>query len=72
MRRMRCWTSGWRSARLRVGDPSDATQEVIRAQQASRDPLSEQEQARSRRIDTHDAGSLDSLVEAIRQHLPGV
>ncbi|EIK53099.1 hypothetical protein YO5_02698 [Stutzerimonas stutzeri TS44] len=54
------------------GDPSDATQEVIRAQQASRDPLSEQEQSRSRRIDTHDAGSLDSLVEAIRQHLPGV
>lgn len=54
------------------GDPSDATQEVIRAQQAGRDPLSEQEQSRSRRIDTHDAGSLDSLVEAIRQHLPGV
>ncbi|MHB1370811.1 MAG: bifunctional aminoglycoside phosphotransferase/ATP-binding protein, partial [Pseudomonadaceae bacterium] len=63
----------WLAQRQAEGsDPSDATQEVIRAQQASRDPLSEQEQARSRRIDTHDAGSLDRLVEAIRQHLPGV
>nr|WP_272890909.1 bifunctional aminoglycoside phosphotransferase/ATP-binding protein [Stutzerimonas sp. S1] len=54
------------------GDPSDATMEVIRAQQASREPLSESEQALSRRIETHDAGSLDNLLEAIRQHLPGV
>lgn len=53
-------------------DPSDATIEVVRAQQASREPLTEAELLLSRRIDTHDASSLDKLVDAIRQRLPGL
>ncbi|MEO4045831.1 AAA family ATPase [Pseudomonas sp. CAU 1711] len=53
-------------------DPSDATLEVIQAQQASRDALSADEQAHSRRVDTHQAASLDGLVESIRQRLPGL
>lgn len=54
------------------GDPSDATLEVVQAQQASREPLTESEQLLSRRVDTPDAGSLDQLVAAIRQRLPGL
>lgn len=54
------------------GDPSDATMAVIKAQQASRDPLSESEQLLNRQIDTPEAGSLDALVSAIRQRLPGL
>lgn len=54
------------------GDPSDATMEVIRAQQLSREPLSEGEQLLNRRIDTPDADSLDTVVSAIRQRLPGL
>ncbi|WP_068829608.1 bifunctional aminoglycoside phosphotransferase/ATP-binding protein [Pseudomonas sp. BMS12] len=53
-------------------DPSDATLEVIQAQQAGRDELDEDEAAHSRRVDTHQAASLDSLVERIRQRLPGI
>ncbi|MNP61979.1 hypothetical protein D3C76_1572160 [compost metagenome] len=54
------------------GDPSDATLEVVRAQLASREPLDAAEQARSKRIDTDQAASLDGLVKHIRQHLPTV
>jgi uncharacterized protein len=54
------------------GDPSDATLAVINAQQASREPLSESEQLLNRQIDTPEAGSLDLLVGAIRQRLPGL
>ncbi|BAN50601.1 bifunctional aminoglycoside phosphotransferase/ATP-binding protein [Metapseudomonas resinovorans] len=54
------------------GDPSDATMEVVRAQLATREPLDAGEQARSKRIDTDQAASLDGLVEHIRQHLPSV
>lgn len=54
------------------GDPSDATLEVIHAQQASREPLTDSEQLLSRRIDTPDAASMDQLVAAIRQRLPGL
>ncbi|WP_271409198.1 bifunctional aminoglycoside phosphotransferase/ATP-binding protein [Pseudomonas sp. Q1-7] len=54
------------------GDPSDATLEVVRAQLANREPLNASEQTQSKRIDTHQASSLDDLVKLIRQHLPGV
>ncbi|OYW90164.1 MAG: hypothetical protein B7Z23_10480, partial [Pseudomonadales bacterium 32-61-5] len=53
-------------------DPSDATMEVVKAQQVSREPLSESEQLLSRRLDTPDAASLDNLLAAIRQRLPGL
>jgi aminoglycoside phosphotransferase family enzyme/predicted kinase len=54
------------------GDPSDATMAVIKAQQASREPLTDSEQLLSRQIDTPDVQSLDNLVSAIRQRLPGL
>lgn len=63
----------WLTQRRAQGtDPSDATMEVVRAQQASREPLSEAEQQLSRRVDTQEAASLDELVAAIRQRLPGL
>ena len=63
----------WLTQRQAAGnDPSDATIEVVRAQQANREPLSEAELLLSRRVDTHDATSLDTLVAAIRQRLPGL
>lgn len=54
------------------GDPSDATMAVIKAQQAGREPLTEREQLLSRQINTPEAGSLDNLVSAVRQRLPGL
>ncbi|TBU95795.1 AAA family ATPase [Stutzerimonas kirkiae] len=54
------------------GDPSDATLSVIKAQQAAREPLTKEELANSRHVDTPDAASLDSLVTAIRKHLPEI
>lgn len=64
--------AGWLEQRQAEGtDPSDATLDVIRAQQAGRDGLDEYEQAHGTRIDTHQASSLDTLVERIRQSLPG-
>ncbi|PKL99822.1 MAG: hypothetical protein CVV19_06015 [Gammaproteobacteria bacterium HGW-Gammaproteobacteria-9] len=63
----------WLAQRQTEGvDPSDATMEVVHAQQASREALSESERLHSRRVDTQDAGSLDELVASIRQHLPGL
>jgi hypothetical protein len=63
----------WLAQRQAEGlDPSDATMEVVHAQQASREGLSESERLHSRRVDTQDAGSLDELVASIRQHLPGL
>jgi len=63
----------WLAQRQAQGaDASDATMEVIRAQQANREALSEAEQLLSRRVDTHEAASLDDLVAAIRQRLPGL
>src|SRR5690606_11870488 len=62
----------WLAQRQAEGsDPSDATMEVVKAQQASREPLSESERLLSRRLDTADASSLVSLLAAIRQRLPG-
>ncbi|WP_448682940.1 bifunctional aminoglycoside phosphotransferase/ATP-binding protein [Pseudomonas nicosulfuronedens] len=65
--------AGWLAQRQSEGnDPSDATLEVIRAQLASRDELSAEEQQHSKRVDTPDAASLDALVASIRQRLPGL
>jgi len=63
----------WLAQRQAEGlDPSDATMEVVRAQQASREPLSDSERLHSCRVQTQDAGSLDELVANIRQRLPGL
>ncbi|UYP31390.1 bifunctional aminoglycoside phosphotransferase/ATP-binding protein [Pseudomonas sp. Z8(2022)] len=65
--------AGWLEQRQNEGkDPSDATLEVIRSQQANREPLDADELAHSKRVDTHEGASLDSLVERIRQRLPGL
>ncbi|MVW76617.1 bifunctional aminoglycoside phosphotransferase/ATP-binding protein [Pseudomonas xionganensis] len=65
--------AGWLAQRQAQGqDPSDATLEVIQAQQATREALSTEEQAHSKRVDTHDSTSLDSLIERIRQRLPNL
>jgi predicted kinase len=65
--------AGWLQQRQAAGtDPSDATLAVIEAQQASREALNDDEQAHSKRVDTHDNASLDSLIESIRQRLPGL
>ncbi|MDG9884027.1 AAA family ATPase [Pseudomonas sp. GD04058] len=53
-------------------DPSDATLEVIAAQQVSRDPLNAEEQLHSKRVETNESDSLDKLIEQIRQRLPGL
>ncbi|MNH38315.1 hypothetical protein D3C73_1563370 [compost metagenome] len=53
-------------------DPSDATLEVVEAQQASREPLTAEELLQSKRVETNESGSLDQLVEQIRQRLPGL
>lgn len=53
-------------------DPSDATLEVVKTQQASREPLSAQELVQSTRVDTQSAGSMDQVIEQIRQRLPGL
>jgi predicted kinase len=54
------------------GDPSDANMDVVRTQQASREPLSEDELVHSKRVDTNESASLDSLITRIRQRLPGL
>ena len=54
------------------GDPSDATMAVVQAQQAAREPLSESELLLERKISTPESGSLDTLVNDIRQRLPGL
>ena len=46
--------------------------EVIEAQQASREPLNEAELIHSKRVDTNESASLDSLITRIRQRLPGL
>jgi aminoglycoside phosphotransferase family enzyme/predicted kinase len=53
-------------------DPSDATLEVIAAQQASREALTADEALHTKRVETNESGSLDKLVEQIRQRLPGL
>jgi uncharacterized protein len=53
-------------------DPSDATLEVVKAQQASREPLDAQELVNSTRIDTQEASGMDQVIDQIRQRLPGL
>ena len=48
------------------------TEAVIQAQHAGREALSDAELLQSKRVDTHDAASLDSLIERIRHYLPGL
>ena len=63
--------AAWLAERQAEGrDPSDATLAVIQAQEAGREPLRDEELPHSGRIDTHDAASLNGLVERIRQQLP--
>ncbi|MGK9067546.1 bifunctional aminoglycoside phosphotransferase/ATP-binding protein [Stutzerimonas chloritidismutans] len=63
----------WLAQRQADGrDPSDATLEVVNAQQANREPLTDAEHLLARRVDTPDAGSLDEVVAAIRSKLPGL
>ena len=40
--------------------------------QVTREALSDAELLQSKRVDTHDAASLDSLIERIRHYLPGL
>lgn len=61
----------WLAQRQAEGrDPSDATLAVVKAQQASREPLSEDERQHSKPVETHLEASLEELVERIRQRLP--
>ena len=53
-------------------DPSDATLEVVKAQQASREPLNAEELPHCKRVDTQESASMDQLIEQIRQRLPGI
>jgi len=53
-------------------DPSDATLEVIEAQTRNRDPLSGEERLAAKEVNTHEARSVDAVVEAIRNRLPGL
>ncbi|MFW0756233.1 bifunctional aminoglycoside phosphotransferase/ATP-binding protein [Pseudomonas sp. H11T01] len=53
-------------------DPSDATMAVIEAQQASREALTAVEILCSKRVETNESGTLDTVVAQIRQRLPGL
>lgn len=50
-----------------VNDPSDATLDIIKAQQQHREPLTQSEQQQAISIDTSDAQAVGSLVELIRK-----
>ena len=64
---------GWLAHRQSIGtDPSDATIEVVKAQQVSREALGADEVLRSKRVETHNSKSLDTLIADIRQRLPGL
>lgn len=65
--------AGWLQQRQSENtDPSDATLEVVKAQLASREPLSAEETLLSKRVETNESGSLDKLVRQIRDRLPGL
>jgi aminoglycoside phosphotransferase family enzyme/predicted kinase len=64
---------GWLAQRQAENeDPSDATMEVIEAQLANREPLTDDEKLRSRHVETNLSSDLDKLVTDIRQYLPGL
>jgi aminoglycoside phosphotransferase family enzyme/predicted kinase len=63
--------AGWLEQRRLAGnDPSDATMDVVHAQQASREALSEDELLHSKHVETHESASLDNLITRIRKRLP--
>lgn len=63
----------WLAQRQAQGsDPSEATLEVIAAQQAGRDPLSARESLHVQVVNTHESASLDRLVDEFRKRLPGL
>ena len=65
--------ASWLEPRKAAGnDSSDATMDVVRAQQASREALSADELLHSKRVDTPESASLDTLIARIRQRLPGL
>jgi aminoglycoside phosphotransferase family enzyme/predicted kinase len=65
--------AGWLAQRQAQNiDPSDATLEVIEAQQANREALDAEEVLRSKPVETNKSSDLDSLIENIRQRLPGL
>ncbi|MDF2642560.1 MAG: hypothetical protein K0R45_1833 [Pseudomonas sp.] len=65
--------AGWLEQRQAENeDPSDATLEVIEAQQASREPLSADEGLRSKHVETNVSSDLDNLIDHLRQRLPGL
>ncbi|OEO27592.1 hypothetical protein AX279_01440 [Pseudomonas sp. J237] len=65
--------AGWLAQRQAEGqDPSDATLEVVQAQQANREALTEEERVHSKLVETNSSASLDGLVARIRQRLPGL
>ncbi|MNR30314.1 hypothetical protein D3C85_1477630 [compost metagenome] len=53
-------------------DPSDANLAIIEAQQANREPLTPAEILCSKRVQTNESGTLDTVVAQIRQRLPGL
>ena len=53
-------------------DPSDATLEVVKAQQASREPLNATELQHATRVDTQESASMNQVIDQIRQRLPGL
>lgn len=62
--------ANWLEQRQQEGrDPSDATLEVIRAQQQRREPLQTHELPYTRSIDTQDMSCLDALVADLRRTL---
>jgi hypothetical protein len=65
--------AGWLAQRQAQNvDPSDATMDVIEAQQAHREALGADEILRSKRVETNNSSDLDGLVAHIRQRLPGL
>ncbi|TBU90952.1 bifunctional aminoglycoside phosphotransferase/ATP-binding protein [Phytopseudomonas dryadis] len=65
--------ASWLRQRQEQGqDPSDATLAVIEAQRAGQDALSADELVHCKRVDTQDSGSLNALVNTIRQRFPSL
>ncbi len=65
--------AGWLEQRqAQNDDPSDATMDVIKAQQTNREPLTAEEIACSKHVATHQSGDLDQLIEHLRQRLPAL
>lgn len=63
----------WLAERQAQGvDPSDATLEVIHAQQASREPLTAAELPYSLSIDTQHSSHFDELIVSLRRRFPGL